>query len=126
MYARWKRRKLAPGWRGQDRGYALDAVLVASERVAGRVRQRFICHLGRIIESRLDRPLARARFWASVRGRLCSAYTVSGNAYRVDDATRARIETTLSVRVAIPTAEEIAAAEAELRALLTRATMSRP
>ena len=119
MYVRWKRRTRGPDRWGKERGAVLDAVLVASARADGRVRQRFICHLGRVTEDEADRDHIRVRFWRDVASRLAGGYAVGGQAYLVTPEVRSRIEQTLAARVPKPTPEAVAAADAAERALWT-------
>ena len=46
MFVRWKKRKCTGRYRSEFINYNLDAVLVENYREDGKVKQRFIKHLG--------------------------------------------------------------------------------
>ena len=115
MFVRWKRRVSRPLWHAQrnDQDHIRYAVVVRSERVDGKPRQRIVKYLGGIRESyvvpaitdRLTRRkalYARQRFWRSVPTALASL-DLPGHE-------RDAIEAKIDARVPRLTAEE----EAEL------------
>ena len=65
MYVRWKRKRLTRCWR-KTMGDSLSAVLVRSERVDGRPRQRYVRHLGAIPEQQIGTYGWALDFWHSV------------------------------------------------------------
>jgi hypothetical protein len=72
MYVRWKKKRLSPSsdpnerWHKAD-DWSLYPVLVRSERVGGKPRQRVIKHLGRIYASKLEDAVAQEEFWDNVK-----------------------------------------------------------
>jgi hypothetical protein len=112
MYVRWKRRwilcEILPlnftiprAYIEQHRHWSLDAVLVESRRVQGKVVQRHIAHLGSVKEISIARAgwepsdeydvnrqvTERQSFWRKVDRRL--------EGLRLDAATRAAVESAL-------------------------------
>jgi len=79
--------------------YCLDAVLVESQRIDGRPRQRFVAHLGTIREQDVTDPRQRVQFWRGVNIRL--------DEIGITDGDRDRIAATLANRVVPPTPDEI-------------------
>jgi len=108
MFVRWKRRKLkkrGPDWQV---GYALSAVLVQSERVDGKVRQRFVKHLGSIKDWGLTWQGPRLGFWETAEKAL--------DELDLDPATRQRIEAKLAETVKPFTPEDLARIKKEAEA----------
>jgi hypothetical protein len=98
MYVRWKRYDL----RGFYRGTTLhSAVLVRSERVDGRVRQRHVAYLGSVRSDRLKYVGRRESFWRDVTAKL--------DTFALSPAERDRVTQRLAAVVPPPTPEEIAA-----------------
>jgi hypothetical protein len=60
MFIRWQKRK-------QVGGDLWVAVLVESERVEGKPRQRHVAYLASILDSRIQHPTQRYFFWDKVR-----------------------------------------------------------
>jgi hypothetical protein len=140
MYVRWRRRqhsergryRLGPKRRAMSDGslrypvvgfvsepkdeWTLSAVLVESVRTPAGPRQKVICYLGSIVERREGHHGRRASFWATADPRLEEA-GVAGEG-------RTRIVAALEARVPRPTAEGLAAEQAESDAL-TEALRSR-
>jgi len=120
MFIRWKRRKLkkragySPGapWDPNHQGYALSAVLVQSERVDGKVRQRFVKHLGSIKDWGLTTQGHRLGFWQTAEKALDSL--------DLDPATRQRIEAKLAETVEPFTPEDLARIKKEAEAWYQR------
>lgn len=106
MFVRWKRRKLkkrlgySPGMSGDpsEACFTLSAVLVRSERMGGKVRQRFVKHLGTIKDWGLTIEGHRLGFWERAEKALDSL--------DLDSDTRERIEANLAATVKPLTPEE--------------------
>jgi hypothetical protein len=68
MFVRWlkrtRRNRAFGGGKGPDTHWA--AVLVESERVAGKPVQHYLAYLGGITESAIELPAQRAGFWQGV------------------------------------------------------------
>ena len=92
MFVRWlkrtRRSRAFGGGKGPDTHWA--AVLVESERVAGKPVQHYVAYLGGITESAIELPAQRASFWAGVTRQLNN---------RVPRLDRPRIETAIEVKV---------------------------
>ena len=95
MHVRWERRR----WSGQEgAGYSLVARLVEPRWVDGRVRDRYLGHLGAMMERSLAYPPAREVFRARIAARLVGL---------VGDAdTRRRLMQSVDRRVPEPTEQE--------------------
>lgn len=91
--------------------YRLDAVLVESVRVDGKVRQRFIKHLASIWEGQLN-PHRVNSFWRDALGKLGEA--------GLTPEMMARAEAVLASRVPRLTEEQAAVVRAETAAILSR------
>lgn len=76
MFIRWKRRKKAavkPGFRPRRRrnvGDSLSCVLVESQRIDGKPRQKIVCYLASFDENDRDAIWLRVDFWDYVTARL--------------------------------------------------------
>ena len=92
MFVRWlkrtRRNRAFGGGKGPDTHWA--AVLVESERVAGKPVQHYVAYLGGITESAIELPAQRASFWAGVTRQLNNG---------VPRRDRTRIETAIEVKV---------------------------
>jgi hypothetical protein len=72
MFIRWKRRKKAATkpWRQprsrSDAGDSLYCVLVESQRISGKPRQKVICYLGSLDEGDREKLWLRVDFWDAV------------------------------------------------------------
>ncbi len=86
-------------WNAEKDGDSLDAVLVESVRAAGRVRQRFISHLGHIHENKKTWLSDRAPFWNQAILKL--------DALHLGTPERANIEALLDRVVPRPSMEEL-------------------
>jgi hypothetical protein len=114
MFLRWKRRKLRPRY---DRGvlqaeHSWYAVLVRSERVDGKPRQRVVRYLGHILEKHLGATAHREGFWKRMDWHL--------DDLNLDPATRGQVETKLGALVKRPTSEELDALTERRRASESR------
>lgn len=110
MFVRWKRRKLKGKLsRGDDPGYALDAVLVESVRINGKPRQKFLAHLATIEERLLHQTVARFCFWRNVHFSL--------QPLAIDVETIEKINAALLSIVPRPSSAETEKAQAEVRSL---------
>lgn len=112
MFVRWKRRQKVSRRKGKvcpTGKWSRMAVLVRSDREDGKVRQRFICHLGTIAEDRLADVFSQTQFWRAVGKKLIPM--------DLPDEDRYRIEQTLAAVISFPTKEARLAAEAELARL---------
>ena len=109
MFVRWKRRKLKKKWHG---GCVRYAVLVKSERVNGKPRQKVIKYLGHIADYGLEWPGHRFDFWDRVDKNL--------GELGLDDKSRREIERKLDDRVPRPTPEQYAEREKAIGALRER------
>jgi len=65
VYVRWKSRST-----GAATEHAWSLVLVRSERVDGKPRQRVVKYLGSIRDSEMEQPPAVTRFWQRVDAQL--------------------------------------------------------
>ena len=108
MYVRWKKRAMT-SYRRRNGQTALTAVLVESQRVDGKPRQRTISYLGTITQELVINPFRQTSFWASAERRLAQQ--------GLDDATRARLEASLLRVVPRPLAEDWQRERAHLQAL---------
>jgi hypothetical protein len=114
MYVRWKRREKSAGkysWNGPGR-VALSAVLVKSERVNGRPRQKFIAYLGIIEEGRKTLYFHQREFWQSVDRHLAEL--------QLSSELRDKIERDLIAVVERPTQEGLEKVLSELKTLEQR------
>ena len=99
MYVRWKRRKLTRRLRdGSKPGYSLYAVLVKSERINGRPRQRVVKHLGSFREKEILSVIVRDYFWRRIEAKLSKL--------DLDPDTRSRVEARLSQTIPRPSQAE--------------------
>jgi hypothetical protein len=94
MFVRWKTRPRA----GFD-GPLLSAVLVRSERINGKPRQKIVACLASIRETIIDNPYRRYYFWRKVDKRLESL--------GLEKAEHERIVAALASRVPRPTEAEL-------------------
>jgi hypothetical protein len=109
MFVRWKIRTLRkPHWAQPDQ--AFYAVLAESRRVNGRPRQKIVKYLSSIREQEMRSPIYATKFWRQVESALASLV--------LDPATRQKVETALSRRVARPTHAELAQAQRDWRRVL--------
>jgi hypothetical protein len=107
MFVRWKTRehwrtkyKQWPKWRTKEyNGKSFSAVLVRSERIDGKPRQKIVAYLGHIKEKSLDSKARRLYFWESVDRHLDTLV--------LSLAERQRIEEQLRERIPRPTLEEM-------------------
>jgi hypothetical protein len=110
MFVRWKRNKLVSRRRGRvapTGGVFLAAVLVRSDRVAGKPRQKVVAYLAGIQVRHVRFVLRRHRFWQAVDRRLESAGLTAGQ--------RAKAEAAVAAEVPRPTPKEVATAGREWR-----------
>jgi len=113
MYVRWKR-YARKGEKRYERGVGFVAegrtlwtvVLVESQRIGGKPRQRVVRYLGAMSDHQLCYPARRLDFWRSVERHL-DDLGITG-----DD--RGRIEARLAGVVPRPTADELASSAAEV------------
>jgi hypothetical protein len=80
-------------------GKSSSAVLVCSERVNGKPRQRIVCYLGHIKEKSLDSKARQLYFWEGIDRHL--------DALSLSPAERQRIEEQLREVVPRPSPEEV-------------------
>jgi hypothetical protein len=70
VFVRWKRRPLRRRETSSPAQQALSAVLVETDRVDGRPRQRVVRYLATVKAGQLGYPLSVERFWRAVDARL--------------------------------------------------------
>jgi len=70
MYIRWKKKYRKRRRHESSTRSTLSAVLVESVREHGKVKQKFILHLGSIREERIGSSIHRSIFWRRVTQRL--------------------------------------------------------
>jgi hypothetical protein len=114
MYVRWKRAKRGQKCAGYkyDWGDRLSAVLVQSERVDGKPRQKYIAHLGSIGEQCTQKGYHPVEFWRKVQDKL------NGLGLPVDE--KNRIIERVAETVPIPTQEYIDQQWDEFRQITVR------
>jgi hypothetical protein len=95
-------------------GKKFSAVLVRSERVGGKPRQKIVAYLGHINEKKAGVPAQRLYFWKAVGYRL--------DALSLSPTERQRIEEQIGKVITQPTPEEAARIEQEREALWQRLT----
>jgi hypothetical protein len=121
MFVRWKIRVPWRAWYKdfpwRNPGMSFSAVLVRSERVNGKPRQKIVAYLGHIKEKNLDSKAQRLYFWESVDRPL--------DALVLSPAERQQIEEEILQRVDRPAREVVEREKQEtldkLRALFGRA-----
>lgn len=96
MFVRWKKRKCTGRHRSEFINYNLDAVLVENYREDGKVKQRFIKHLGSFGDN--GSPHEKGYFWDQVTKRLDNM--------NLDEPERSKIEQSILKRVPKLTKEE--------------------
>jgi hypothetical protein len=96
MYVRWKRQLRSGGLNGGHT--SLTAVVVRSERVEGRPRQRIVCYLATIREDRISEGVDLVRFWESVRSHLAAAVP--------DQETKAHLSAQVAAHVPLPSLDD--------------------
>jgi hypothetical protein len=85
-------------YHAREDGDSLDAVLVKSERVNGKPRQKVVCYLARVNEGRLNHRALPFEFWEAVGPKL-SSLDLSAEEY-------AKIESQLAAVVRRPSEAE--------------------